>query len=84
MTIKESSLHRLSIGTLIAVIAQIAAVVWWASGVSASVNNLEASDDARTEDRVDFFQRLSVVETKVSTNNQILMRLEDKVDRLGE
>jgi len=84
MTIKESSLHRLSIGTLIAVIAQIAAVVWWASGVSASVNNLEASDDARTEDRVDFFQRLSVVETKVSTNNQILMRLEDKVDRLGD
>ena len=84
MTIKESSLHRLSIGTLIAVIAQIAAVVWWASGVSASVDSLEASDDARTEDRVDFFQRLSVVETKVSTNNQILMRLEDKVDRLGD
>ena len=84
MTIKESSLHRLSVGTLVAAIVQIAAVVWWASGVSASVDNLETSDRARGEDRVDFFQRLSVVETKVSTNNQILMRLEDKVDRLGE
>ncbi len=83
MSIKDSSLHRLSVGTLIAVIVQIAAVVWWASGVSASVESLENSDKARGEDRVDFFQRLSVVETKVSTNNQILMRLEDKVDRLG-
>jgi len=83
MSIKDSSLHRLSVGTLIAVIVQIAAVVWWASGVSASVESLETSDKARGEDRVDFFQRLSVVETKVSTNNQILMRLEDKVDRLG-
>ena len=84
MTIKESSLHRLSVGTLVAVIVQIAAVVWWASGVSASVDNLETSDKARGEDLVDFFQRLAVVETKVSTNNQILMRLEDKVDRLGD
>ena len=84
MTIKESSLHRLSVGTLVAVIVQIAAVVWWASGVSASVESLETSDKARGEDRVDFFQRLAVVETKVSTNNQILMRLEDKVDRLGD
>jgi len=83
MSIKDSSLHRLSVGTLIAVIVQIAAVVWWASGVSASVESLEISDRARGEDRVDFFQRLSVVETKVNTNNQILMRLEDKVDRLG-
>jgi hypothetical protein len=83
MSIKDSSLHRLSVGTLIAVIVQIAAVVWWASGVSASVESLETSDKARSEDRVDFFQRLSVVETKVNTNNQILMRLEDKVDRLG-
>lgn len=83
MTIKESSLHRLSVGTLTAVIVQIAAVVWWASGVSASVESLESSDRARGEDRVDFFQRLSVVETKVNANNQILLRLEDKVDRLG-
>ena len=44
MSIKDSSLHRLSVGTLIAVIVQIAAVVWWASGVSASVESLEISD----------------------------------------
>lgn len=83
MTTKENSLQRLSLGTLVAVIVQIAAVVWWASGVSASVTALEASDTARNGDRKEFFERLSVVETKVITNNQILMRLEDKVDRLG-
>ena len=80
MTTKENSLHRLSIGTLLAVVAQIVAVVWWASGVSASVEALETSDSARNGDRKEFYERLSVVETQVTTNNQILMRLEDKVD----
>ena len=84
MTTKENSLHRLSIGTLLAVVAQIVAVVWWASGVSASVEALETSDSARNGDRKEFYERLSVVETQVTTNNQILMRLEDKVDNLGE
>ncbi len=84
MTTKENSLHRLSIGTLLAVVAQIVAVVWWASGVSASVEALETSDSARNGDRKEFYERLSVVETQVTTNNQILMRLEDKVDKLGE
>ena len=42
MTTKENSLHRLSVGTLVALIIQIGAVVWWASGVSASVETLEA------------------------------------------
>ena len=84
MTTKENSLHRLSIGTLLAVVAQIVAVVWWASGVSASVEALETSDSARNVDRKEFYERLSVVETQVTTNNQILMRLEDKVDKLGE
>ena len=84
MTTKENSLHRLSIGTLLAVVAQIVAVVWWASGVSASVEALETSDSARNGDRKEFYARLSVVETQVTTNNQILMRLEDKVDKLGE
>ena len=84
MPTKENSLHRLSIGTLLAVVAQIVAVVWWASGVSASVEALETSDSARNGDRKEFYERLSVVETQVTTNNQILMRLEDKVDKLGE
>ena len=84
MTTKENSLHRLSIGTLLAVVAQIVAVVWWASGVSASVEALETSDLARNGDRKEFYERLSVVETQETTNNQILMRLEDKVDKLGE
>ena len=59
-------------------------MVWWASGVSASVEALETSDSARNGDRKEFYERLSVVETQVTTNNQILMRLEDKVDKLGE
>ena len=84
MTTKENSLHRLSIGTLLAVVAQIVDVVWWASGVSASVEALETSDSARNGDRKEFYERLSVVQTQVTTNNQILMRLEDKVDKLGE
>ena len=83
MTTKENSLHRLSVGTLVALIIQIGAVVWWASGVSASVEALETSDSIRNGDRKEFFERLSVVETKVITNNQILIRLEDKVDNLG-
>jgi hypothetical protein len=69
-------------GTLLAVLIQIVAIVWWASGVSASVGNLETSDLIRTDDRKEFFERLSVVETKVITNNQILIRLETKVDSL--
>ncbi len=84
MTTKENSLHRLSMGTLLAVVVQIVAVVWWASGVSASVDALETSDTIRNGDRKEFFERLSVVETKVITNNQILIRLEDKVDSLGD
>ena len=84
MTTKENSLHRLSIGTLLAVVAQIVAVVWWASGVSASVEALETSDSARNGDRKEFYERLSVVETKVTTNNQILVRLESKMDQLGD
>tara|TARA_Y100000296_G_scaffold87027_1_gene129350 strand:- start:201 stop:419 length:219 start_codon:yes stop_codon:yes gene_type:complete len=71
-------------GTLLAVVVQIVAVVWWASGVSASVDALETSDTIRNGDRKEFFERLSVVETKVITNNQILIRLEDKVDSLGD
>jgi hypothetical protein len=83
MATKESSLHRLSMGTLLAVLVQIVAVVWWASGVAASIENLETSDSIRTDDRKEFFERLSVVEIKVINNNQILMRLEDKMDNLG-
>jgi len=82
MVTKESSLHRLSMGTLLAVLVQIVAIVWWASDVAASVENLETSDSIRNNDRKEFFERLSVVETRVITNNQILIRLETKVDSL--
>jgi hypothetical protein len=82
MVTKESSLHKLSMGTLLAVLVQIIAIVWWASDVAASVENLETSDSIRNNDRKEFFERLSVVETRVITNNQILIRLETKVDSL--
>ncbi len=75
-------LDKIQIGTLLALTVQFAGIVWWASGVQASVERLESLHRAVDHDRVEFYQRMSVVETKVETNKQILERLERKIDQM--
>ena len=65
---------------LTVLIVQFAGIIWWASGVQASVERLEGLHSAVDHDRVEFYQRMSVVETKVEANKRILERLEEKID----
>ena len=73
-------LDKIQLGTLTVLIVQFAGIIWWASGVQASVERLEGLPSAVDHDRVEFYQRMSVVETKVEANKRILERLEEKID----
>jgi hypothetical protein len=75
-------MDKIQLSTIIALIVQFAGIIWWASGVQASVDKLEGLHQAVDHDRVEFYQRMSVVETKVEANKQILERLEDKIDQI--
>jgi hypothetical protein len=63
-------------------LVQLGGIVWWASNVQASIDTLEILHSAVDHDRVEFYQRMSVVETKVEANWQILERLESKIDEI--
>ena len=73
---------RLQIATVITLVVQLSGIVWWASSVQASIDRLEGLHAAVDHDCIEFFQRMSVVETKVEANKQILERLENKIDKM--
>ena len=73
---------RLQIATVITLVVQLSGIVWWASSAQASIDPLEGLHSAVDHDRIEFFQRMSVVETKVEANKQILERLENKIDKM--
>jgi len=73
---------RLQIATVITLVIQLSGIVWWASSAQASIDRLEGLHSAVDHDRIEFFQRMSVVETKVEANKQILERLENKIDKM--
>ena len=56
-------LDKIQLGTLTVLIVQFAGIIWWASGVQASVERLEWFPSAVDHERVEFYQRMSVVET---------------------
>ena len=72
--------NKWQLATVSTLLVQLAGIVWWASGVQASVDRLQNLHSAVDHDRVEFYQRMTVVETKVDANRRILDRLEEKID----
>ena len=64
-----------------ALLCQTAGVVWWASGINTEVNKLISNDEQFQNNKEEYIQRLSVIETKVEGTYKILFKLEHKLDR---
>ena len=64
-----------------ALLCQTAGVVWWASGINTEVNKLISNDEQFQNNKEEYIQRLSVIETKVEGNYRILIKLEEKIEK---
>ena len=64
--------QKIQLGTVLALLIQAGAIIWWASGVSASVQDLEEFE----KETRSTLKEIKMIETKVEINRVILERLE--------
>ena len=69
--------QKIQLGTVLALLIQAGAIIWWASGVSASVQDLEEFE----KETRSTLKEIKMIETKVEINRVILERLEKKLDQ---
>ena len=74
--------RSISIGGLAAIVMQSAAVVWWAQGLSKSVDENRRRIETIESQRV--AERLTALESQMVDSKGSLIRIEAKLDRLVE
>lgn len=79
---------KIPIGLIFALLVQTAGLVWWASNLSASVNEhsrkfvaIEATEAQRSRDERALYARLGLLDGTLSSLQSTLTRVEAKLDR---
>ncbi len=71
---------RVPIALIVTIAMQSAVIIWWASQIEARVNGLEQTD----AERATVEARLVRLETTTEQQTRVLIRIEDKLDRVIE